>query len=271
MRKMICAVTLLAAASTALFAAENLIQGGDGEADAANWPGATINTASPKSGGGCLEFADSKWVYSKQSFKIDDTKTYTLKMSMRSVDPAKLSSGYIGISMYDADGKVINSHHVGTVAGTETTLVDAVAAGAKEIKVADASSWKAGNQVAFNVKSDLSDLPNRNVFGPAESIEQDGGAWKVTLRNPVKGDFAAGTPVRQHVSATGQSYGILAGKKVPAEWTDYSVTISGRDLGTAAAAKFWPTAATFKVCLVPNYNKKVDSVLLIDDISLTEE
>lgn len=57
----------------------------------------------------------------------------------------------------------------------------------------------AKSAVAFDVKNDLSDLPNFNVSSPGiTAVEKAGNAYKVTLAAPCGFDYPAGTAVRLH-------------------------------------------------------------------------
>lgn len=255
-----------------LAATDNLIRhADDGTIAAADFPGAKLNTEETASGKGSLEFADRKWVLGKQHFIINPQRTYTLSLQARSADAAAPSNCFFGIAMYDKDGKLITAQQIGTYKGSDTILNLPVTSGDKEITVQDASKWRNNMQVAFNTKEDYSDLPNREVWARITKIEKLEAAWKITLSHPVKKDYPAGTGVRTHTPSSGHCYALASGRNIPGQWTEYRASFTGRthEAGPNLYKGFWPGAASFVICIVPNYNKKIDSTLLIDNLSVT--
>jgi hypothetical protein len=251
-------------------AAENLLKSGDGE-DAelvGKWGQGTIqNTTDKKSGFACMEnsFAARNFTFAPELIGVDPAKTYKLSGFFRSGDKDKKSKAMLCIRYYNSDKKEIDPWSVIPVPDTATTLSADAKRGDKTLRVVP-KEWSRHKAmlyaVAFNVKDDLSDLPNFNT-SPIAEVSAKGEYNEITLNEPLSQDYPAGTKVRMHRYL---DYMAIV-NEVPAEWTEYSISISGEAEGGAPAKnKFWNGTKFIKVSI---FGMNV-APLLFDDIAFQE-
>ncbi|MCF6176783.1 MAG: hypothetical protein L3J71_13575 [Victivallaceae bacterium] len=170
----------------------------------------------------------------KQKIKIDPAKKYRVSAKVKQLGdkPAYL---YIGFIPYDAQGRVIDPKHgFNNIKGSMTSLSSNAAKGAKSITVKDASKWQKGSHfyVAFNVKEDLSDIPNFNLSEMIEKIEKNGDLYTISFKKPLPKVYPAGTAVRQHRS--GGSYIYTKNGDAPKDWAVWKgFTVQGKILRKA--------------------------------------
>jgi hypothetical protein len=251
-------------------AAENLLKSGDGEDAelAGKWGQGTIqNTTDKKSGFACMEnsFAARNFTFAPELIEVDPAKTYKLSGFFKSRDKDKKSKAMCCIRYYNSDKKEIEPWSVLPVADTATTLTADAKKGEKILKIAP-KEWIRHKAmlyaVAFNAKDDLSDLPNFNT-SPIADVSVKETFNEITLGEPLTQDYPAGTKVRMHRYLDYMS--IV--NEVPAEWTEYSISISGEAEGGAPAKnKFWNGTKFIKVSI---FGMNV-APLLFDDIAFQE-
>lgn len=256
--------------------AENLIVGGDAESGNA-FTGKTLSKVTEKPYAGKASFRVTGKVTTVKTglIPIDATKNYRLSGMLRSLDDNKRSVACFGITMYDVNRKPIYKTAVWVIPGTETELVTDAPKGTMELLVKDASKWNkrrtVRSQVAFNAKTDLSDLPNFAYTSLVSRVKRadDGKNWIVKFDRPLPQAYPAGTIVRQH------NYGAsldccLAWRAVPATWTKYSAEIKGTaTLGTAPNNQFWQGTKYVSIYIFNDAGRK-DAALEFDDIVFEE-
>ena len=163
---------------------------------------------------------------SKQHVAFDKTKPGTLTLEYKLAPDAKPESFVVALDALDAKRRRIVGAHIFPIKTTETELAADAKKGDKTLKIKDASQWqdiplKRGTMVAFNVKEDLSDLPNRTVSGLIASVSPDG---EVTLRTPLRIGYPAGTRVRVHRDIG--SFGIGSTyRKAGEEWQTLTIKV----------------------------------------------
>ena len=251
-------------------ATENLLKSGDGEGAelVAKWGAGTIqNTTDKKSGFACMEnsFAARNFAVAPEVIAVDPAKTYKLSGFFKSADKDKKSKTMFCIRYLNSDKKEIGPFSVLPLADTATTLTADAKKGEKTLKIAP-REWKRNKvcfyAVAFNAKDDLSDIPNFDNSAIAD-ISAKESFNEITLMAPLTQDYPAGTKVRMHRYLDYMS--IV--NDVPAEWTEYSITISGESaLGAPELNKFWNGTKYVKVSLFGING----APLLFDDISFQE-
>lgn len=251
-------------------AAENLLKSGDGEDAelAAKWgQGTRQNTNDKNSGSACMEnsFTSRNFVYSPELIEIDPSKTYKLSGFFKSAEKDKKNKAMFCIRYYNSGKKEIGPFSVLPVVDTGTVLAADAKKGDKSLRIKP-REWNRNKgqfyAVAFNVKDDLSDLPNLDVISISDISPKDT-FNEVTLGSPLIQDYLAGTKVRMHRYL---DYTALV-NDVPGEWTEYSITISGEsNAGTPALNKFWNGTKFIKICIFA-FNV---SPLLFDDITFQE-
>jgi len=156
-------------------------------------------------------------------------------------------------------------------------LTEDAEAGDRIIKI-NAVDWKAVKipAIAFDVKQDLSDLPNNNSQR-ISNIEVKDDITEISLRKPLQKSFKKGTPVRQHIY---QDPFWLAVEVKPS-WQEYSIFIGGEsERGRPDRKKInkvnkvWHGTEYIQVIILTNMGKKKSSKtytrFLIDDISFCE-
>ncbi len=208
-----------------------------------------------------IRFTGKNMFFSRGKLEIDPSKSYEVSFRVRAAEGAKTPGNcYIGIKCFNASGREIPITHVNALAGTETELAAPAKRGDLVLKVKDASKWTARYaHAAFNVKKDLSDLPNPDISPSITKIEKKGQVWELTLKTPLSKDYPAGTAVRRHADSNTFIY--VCGNLVPGkEWKNFSFTFSGLAKSEAANAKGKFRAGTKSVQFVvfPGSIRKFD-------------
>ncbi|MBR2373922.1 MAG: hypothetical protein IKA87_06795 [Lentisphaeria bacterium] len=191
---------------------------------------------------------------SKKMIKIDPTKKYRVTCEMRQT-PGKKSDGklYFFIDSIDGANRSIVCDTVFAIPGSETVLAIHAKKGDKVIRVKDASKWKnKWSRVAFNAKADFADLPNFDL-AVVTGIRQHGSVWELTLKEPLKNDYATGTALRNH--SAGATYRYLWGAVKPGEqWTKLDTVIQGvcREYEAGYLKKWRPGVVNGRICFFIN-------------------
>ena len=276
---LICLVMITVTAT-----AGNLLRNGGAEdADACpQWGAAALrNTEIKRTGAAAFEL-DKKYksfkfedknnlgVTSPELIPVDSGKSYYLEAYLKSVDPEKPASAYFGLLMYDKDKRPINWGNVHVIPGTETELAANADKGAVSVMVVDAGKWPSGDYhaIAFNVRSDLSDLPNFDISPNIAKIEKKDGRYEVTLKAPLKESYPAGTKIREHSSYDVPLFWVGDGW-VPNDWKRYVATIGGEAAFGIPVNMFWKGTRFVRVFVqLGNYNRipQDGARLLADDI-----
>lgn len=261
------ALTLLAAGTLFTAGAENLFPSGDAEGTA--WRKTALSPENAKTGKNSFEISEkSTWVYSPETVEIKPDKTYQLAVTAKSKNPQNLSNSFIGLTLLDEAKAPILRNSVNPIAGSETVLLADAKPGDTVIRVADAAKWKKSMVLALNAKSDMSDLPNRNLL-TVKDAAKNGDGWDLTLAAPLKVAVTKDAAVRFHDSAGGHCYSILLGK-LPADWKEYRATISGQAKDGAPYGKFWPGTKYARFIIVANYGQD-DAGAYFDDVVFEEQ
>ena len=263
---------------------DNLVPSGDFESqpDAQAWGADTVCRQNPEeahSGDHSLRVLYKNWVLSPELIEIDPNGIYRLSSFFKT--PAVSASGQeqekvrylLGFHMYDADGALIGGMSVLPVEGTERKLVAEASEGSSEIRM-EGEPWERRmldpntpyDAIAFDVKSDYSDLPNSANY-VIESITADRDATIVRLRKPLTQSYPTGTLVRQHAHV---DYVHVAGEATP-EWTESFIEVNGiSEPGQVARDKFWPGTKKIQVGVIGGGGSTNETDFLIDDVSLIE-
>lgn len=226
----------------------NLLMNGDAMDELANWSGFTAVEADPDGGSNCFLLPSPGYAISQELIPVDMETTYTLAGRFRSQGdtPAHL---YIGFECFDEQRQRINSEQINVVPDTETELAADAVAGSALLKIRDGAKWdsdpswlSAHGAVAFNVKDDYADLPNRDLSPIGiSSIGKTRDGWEVVLSQPLERDYPAGTKVRQHRRRDTFCY-VEKGTNfaVEAAWTERDAIISGTTPFGSTGLAFWP-------------------------------
>lgn len=265
--------------TAAVWAGEsNLIKSGDGENEITvkQWGKyVTQNKEDVVWGKGALQLSRRATIKSPEMVPVDPQKKYCLKMFVKTLQqPAKV---LIGLKFYTKDKEEIGTCSVYALPDRKAVLNKDVKAGEKTIEIS-ATDWEAKKipAVAFNVKEDLSDLPNLEAFRITEIQKKDNHSI-LTLRKPLKKAYPAGTLLRQHIYLDPLWFEFKAGT----EWQEFSFDISKESpLGKPDRKKFkniqkfWYGTRFVKIIILTNMGcPKADkdyTTFLLDDISFKE-
>lgn len=254
---------------------KDLVKNGGAEAGTLdNWQSyrnsAKLVSEGAHSGKFCISCPNGKTFHSRELIPIDPDKAYVLSGWAKYPGKTK-GKMYFGYIPYDADKKQIQTRHVFTVAGTETTLAQACSKGDTVLKVKNAKGWRVGDYAAFDVDDSgkYADLPNRRLSPPIAKIEKKGDVWEAQLRRKCAYAFPAGTKVRRHVSTGSYVYNVGANVVVPQEWKQYTATVKGLARSGHPPTQWCPGTKYIRVVIIPVCPTGDTSELLVDDISLT--
>ena len=207
-------------------------------------------------------------------FEVDPQKNYTLSLqcSAGNLPEGKETLVLAGFQAFDREGREISAIHVNPVSEVLTLAKD-VRSGDITVQIqGNFSRWKASPvfSMVYGAAKDLSDLPNRNIFGSGiQKAEKENDCWLITFRKPVKTALKAGTPVRVH-RASGDYLYSAGCKKVGTGW----ILLKGHIKGVSKSGwnqNRWPAAtAKARVVILSNWNRQAEFVRF-KEISFTEK
>ncbi len=190
---------------------------------------------------------------------IDPARTYTFRGYLRTRDADRKARVWLSLLYFDRNRELIKPWSVWPLRGTETVLARDLPQGAMP-KDHLPEGWSLHPPylyaMAFNVREDLSDLPNLEA---------------VLMDRAVARDYPAGTPVRLHRYTDFPSVGGV----VTPVWTLYSLKVAGQAPPTEPARRsdgvpqFWHGAAFLRIEI--RSQDSSGGVLLFDDLQILEE
>ena len=231
--KVLFAVAVSTVMAGSLFSAEALKP-----VSVADFTGYTKSAKNIENG---IRFTGTRYLFYKsvKSIPIDLKKKYRISCEYRMAPGSKSAAKlYFAPISYDKNGQEISAVDQYCIRGTETVLAAPAKKGDKVVRIKNGTKWfvKWG-AIAFNAKSDFSDLPN-NDFIYISSIRKNGDVWEVSLKKPLAKDYPAGTSVREQ--RAGASYRYVCYAKPQTEWTESTRIIQGEKNETAPGyAKAW--------------------------------
>ena len=127
-------------------------------------------------------------------------------------------------------------------------MAEAVTAGDTVLKLKNTSKWRKTPYItiAFNIKDDFKDLPNREIMNSdIKSFMEKGTHTELILKNPMQKSYPAGTRVRQHLNS---SYMFIIFTPLTGVWTKKTAMLSGISDGKNPihSGKWWPGTTYFK-------------------------
>jgi len=205
---------------------------------------------------------------------INPELAYRLEGSFKAAPGSEGTAVFMALKYSDEQGEQISNFGIIPVPGTETVLKSYATAGELEVLLENSGqNWPDEGvfAVAFEAKSDLSDIPNHNVFKISSvSIEEDG--LRVSLEEPLTKDFPADTPMRWHQLADP----VIAGTTPSGNWDEHSLTVRGSaspgDSRQVLRTSIWPGAAAVQITLGFKERESVEQgrEIWVDDIRLIE-
>lgn len=165
--------------------------------------------------------------------RINRNKKYTLRGKVRQAPGSVKSNFGLGFILLNDEEAAFPLASFRAVKDSYGTLAKDAKKGDRviSVKAENPKVWRAipGYQVAFKVKRDMSDIPNKNVSGGEKFRKLEtapDGTILITLPYAMKFDLPAGSPVRLH---TGYSYynRMVYYSSLTNDWKEFSVTMSG--------------------------------------------
>jgi hypothetical protein len=207
-------------------------------------------------------------ILSKKFIPIEAGKKYTLAGTFKSLGEAP-SKVYYGFRCYDKKKRQVAHYYSNVILGSATTLAQECKKGDKTIIIKANKKWKKNQAIAFNVKDDFSDLPNRDIIYKITKVTLQGGNMELQLSTPAKKEYSAETKVRMHSPSYGSYiYTTIVGAKMPKTWKTYSKSASLAKPGQMGWKFLRPGTAFVRIVILPNYNKKKDEKVAFTDLSL---
>ncbi len=175
--------------------------------------------------------------------EIDPARAYELSGWFRSGPAAEMSADF-GWAAYDAAKRPIHLAHVQVNDQTLSRLAADAAPGDTSILIEGSLRGYTAHTfmpVAFHVRADCGDLPNRDLSGDTLVVRAEAEGIRVTFATPLTNHYPKGTAVRQHnrIGASHQWTG-FAGKQVPREWQECRAAVAGGSAVRASVGRFWP-------------------------------
>jgi hypothetical protein len=183
-------------------------------------------------------------------FQVDPSKIYRLSAKFKADKANPKKWVCLGFMPLNKSQKAISPSSVNIVVGTQAVMSSPVKAGDTKIKINDASKWKKGKHLylVFDAMDDLKDLPNERIY-PIKSINGS----EITLAKAVKGNYPAGSKVREHKSGGSYIYSSALYKKIPAEdWIECSGIISGISNFSIPQNQWWKGTKYARIVILTN-------------------
>lgn len=167
---------------------------------------------------------------------VDPAKKYRLSGKFRLAKPLAAKPGKLkfGIQTYDQNKRPVLGAHTTVINRTATTLVSAAEYGKRTVTIADGKGWRIVpnfSHIAFNVKDDFSDLPNRNVVAVTSVKLLPDGKAELQLKEPLREFYPAGSKVRMHHQLSAFLYGGALNQALTEEFQEFSGVFTGEQRG----------------------------------------
>lgn len=223
-------------------------------------------------GDNIIEISGGITDWRSKPFKIDPAKKYVFSAEIRTKPGAVAGISYIG-NWSIAQGKCLLPEHVLAVAKSDSKLLKPAIAGSRTVVIAKPACI--GSKItfrhwglAFNSKSDMSDLPNFSYIQIVKG-QIDGDKLILTLRRNLPRNYAVDTPVRFQIPHMGM-YGGMSGKTAPTEWKKITWTVGGRaKISTNHALRWWHGADQGAIRIMTNYTHLKNAALQVRNVTMT--
>lgn len=267
---------LLACMSTSMALADEVVLSYDFEKpeDIASWGRSAAVADDAHAGQHALQITRRDWVLAPDKVEIDPTATYELSAMVKVPQGSQPTKMLLSTRFYNADGEMIDPTAVAVIPGSDNTLAAEAKVGDTELLLSKPVETQMV-AIAFNVKDDLSDLPNNDNVRVAVDratrkvdMSQEAAGMRIKLRTPMKQAYPAGAAVRlhQYVDFVNQ------GSPVDDTWKKVSFRIKGQsELGKPKKQTFWQGTQRMRIAIFVGVNMPGnDMQLLVDDIKLVK-
>jgi len=214
-------------------------------------------------------------ILSNNLIPIDELRNYQLEGWFKSIGTTN-SILYFGFAPYDGNKEFISRNTVNPILGTETELYESILEGQNIVKInscKDASGnikWISNSlyeHMAFNIKDNYEDLPNRDLSNiDIIGVTDFGSYCEVKFKTSVGKSYPAGTRVREHAWSENYIYCGAGGAIIPNTWTKYPIIASNCNVkGIRAAGSncgyevWWKGTKYAKVLMLANYGSGSDT------------
>jgi len=179
-------------------------------------------------------------------FAVDPQKKYRLSGEFRvsGVPGNKLENFYFGFIPYAANNTVIAPEMIRPMDIGIYFLAENAKAGDTHLTIKSAD-WQINTAhmcIAFNAKKNLSDLPNFDLSPKIKknsARKNSDGTLRVTLSEPLKSAYPAGTSVRLHSADAMHIYAAGKNAMLTDQWQELSGVISGEAVRGAVSDQWW--------------------------------
>ena len=223
---------------------------------------------------GILSIEGYRFLYTDPAVEFLKGKKYRFSGSFRKSGTVP-ATVYFGLAFYDEKGRRFDLANSNAIAKSDTEVIGDVKKGDMVFRIKDGTGWKnfKGCIIALNTLPDFSDLPNFNLIRiPIQSVEQEEGGWKVSIRKPLRMAIPAGTKLRLH--RPGGTFYVAVNRKLRDSWMKFeSRVLSGITNGPGLGDKglFPRGTKTFRLMVIANLGLKKESVVELKDVKLIEE
>ena len=167
---------------------------------------------------------------------VDPAKKYRLNGRFRLAEPLPAKPGKLkfGVQTYDKDKRLISSEHTTVINRTATTLVKDAEYGQRTVTIANGKTWRIipnFSCIAFNVRDDFSDLPNRSVVAVTGIKHLPDGTTELELKEPMREFYASGSKVRMHHRLAAFLYGGALNQVLGSEYKAFEGVFTGEQRG----------------------------------------
>ena len=250
---------------------QNLIDNGFGEyKDGTNFSSYFTNLPNEKVKGGVscfyIDRLGDSINTSREKIPVDVNKEYKLSMYIK---PNLVGTRtYSGLIEYDADGNIIQAHHILSIEDTLTYLTEDLKNGDTVVHLNDVSKFEdttATYRLGFifwNYRDSTGRLYepltySRNVWSnlyTADNIDRENNT--ITLNKSwSNGTIKEGTKVCQSNSGSQYNYGLYPADTTTTEWNRRGVAISGTKINnTQDMKRFRYSTKSVTWHIIPNYN-----------------
>ena len=193
------------------------------------------------------------------SLTIETNAVYKLSGYFRAKPGTKPGKLYFGVMPFDEKKMLINSPPINVITNSDTELLAPCRKDDKKLVVKNAAGWKTsdGAMVAFDIKDDYGDLPNRKLSESGiNNIRKTDNGWEIELKGICRFDFPAGTRLREHISGGNYLYAAVCNLVTPAEWKYFEGKVSGMAKYGLPQDQWWAGTKQGGIVILANYQDK---------------
>lgn len=220
-----------------------------------------------------LEVRGKAQLQTKEFFSLNPKGIWKLSGEFRAVPGCGETRFYYGFIPFDAQKIQIKSGEFTVVKDTLTKVKANAKKGDTVLILENASKWKTGNifSAAFMARTDLFDLPNRNLSSGIKKITENPDGWQIEFAGGLPCDVPSGTLVREHRHGSSYAYAMAGAVKAPEDWTPFTALVRGQaNDGVMTFSKFWPKTRYIRLGILVNPAGKDQPGILFRNLIIEE-